>query len=144
MEPLRLELQNFMAHKSTIIDYTLFQSALIVAKGSDNENISNGAGKSTLFKAIEYVLFNYYPTKTIDEIVNKKSEMAKVIFDFKINDSIYRIERSRNSKTNKSDLRLWEKKNNEWTKDGDLTSKTSTELEREIKKLIKKLNIKGC
>lgn len=137
MEPLRLELQNFMAHKSTIIDYTLFQSALIVAKGSDNENISNGAGKSTLFKAIEYVLFNYYPTKTIDEIVNKKSEMAKVIFDFKINDSIYRIERSRNSKTNKSDLRLWEKKNNEWTKDGDLTSKTSTELEREIKKLIK-------
>ena len=104
MEPIRLELENFMGHKHTIIDCTLFSSALIVAKGVSNQDISNGTGKSTLFKAVEYVLFGEYEAKTLDELVRKECDIGKVIFDFKTNDIIYRIERSRNRKTAKSDF----------------------------------------
>lgn len=137
MEPIRLELENFMGHKHTIIDCTLFSSALIVAKGVSNQDISNGAGKSTLFKAVEYVLFGEYEAKTLDELVRKGCDSGKVIFDFKVNDAIYRIERSRNRKTAKSDFRLWEQKNGAWSKEGDLTQKTSSELEQELTKIIK-------
>lgn len=137
MEPIRLELENFMGHKHTIIDCTLFSSALIVAKGVNNQDISNGAGKSTLFKAIEYVLFGEYEAKTLDELVRKGCDIGKVIFDFKVDEKIYRVERTRNKKTAKSDFRLWEQKNGLWSKEGDLTQKTSSELEVELAKLIK-------
>lgn len=133
MEPLYLELINFMGHSESKIDFTEFNSALIFAKGKSNDGKSNGAGKSTLFKAIEFALFGMYHTKTIDKIVKEGTDFCKVIFDFKL-DKEYRIIRSRNKKTGKSDLSLLKKDNGSFI---NLDQKTNSEMEKELAKLIK-------
>ena len=141
MEPLRIELENFLGHRHSVIDCSLFTGALIVAKGATNDDVSNGAGKTTIFHAIEYVLFGKHIAKTLDELVRWGTDQAKVTFDFKMDEKIYRIERSRNAKTKKSDLRLYQQLNGVWpsknAKEGDLTQKTSSEVEAELADLIK-------
>lgn len=135
MEPLSLEFENFMSFRECSLDFTSFTSALIVARGVENEKISNGAGKSTIFKAIEYALFGEYDADTLDEIVRWGTNQAKITFIFKLNDKdIYRITRSRNKKVGKSDLKLSKKNNDSWD---DLTQKTNSESESELAKLIK-------
>lgn len=135
MEPVSLEFENFMSFRECNLDFTSFSSALIIARGIENERVSNGAGKSTIFKAIEYALFGEYDADTLDEIVRWGTNQAKVIFIFKLNDKdIYRITRSRNKKVGKSDLKLAKKNIDSWE---DLTQKTNSESEVELAKLIK-------
>ncbi|HVI40806.1 MAG TPA: SMC family ATPase [Anaerovoracaceae bacterium] len=134
MDPLRLVLENFMGHRYTDIDCTLFNSVLIVGKSKHDDQFSNGAGKSTIFKAVEFVLFGEYETKTIDKIVRRGCDRARVIFDFSLSGQTFRVQRTRNKKSGKSDLRMWEKKGDTWH---DVTQKTSTELEHELAKMIK-------
>lgn len=134
MEPLRLVLENFMGHRATDIDCTVFSSVLIVGKSKNDDRISNGAGKSTIFKAIEYVLFGEYETKSVDKLVRNGCERAKVVFDFSLGTETFRVQRTRNRKSGKSDLRMWEKHGEVWK---DISQKTSTEMELELAKLIK-------
>lgn len=134
MEPLRLVIENFMGHRFTDIDCSLFESALIVGKSKNDDRFSNGAGKSTIFKAIEYVLFGEYEAKTIDKIVRNGCDKARVTFDFILSDRTYRIQRTRNRKSGKSDLRMWELKGAVWA---DVSQKTPTEIENELAKMIK-------
>lgn len=134
MDPVRLQIENFMGHRLTDIDCTLFNSVLIVGKSKNDDQFSNGAGKSTIFKAIEFVLFGEYETKTIDKIVRRGQERARITFDFSISNQIFRIQRTRNSKSGKSDLRMWEKRSDAWV---DITQKTATGSEQELAKLIK-------
>lgn len=133
MRPLRICLENFMSHSFTDIDCTLFKSVLILGKKRNNPLESLGVGKTTLFNGFEYVLFGVVPTKQLDRIVRDNCDRCQVIFEFEISDNIYRIIRSRNKKTGKSDVRFFQKIN-DWN---DISQKTPTETDEEIKKVIK-------
>ena len=50
--PISLEIENFMNHKDSFVDFTQFNSCLIVGKDINDYRKSNGTGKSTLFKLI--------------------------------------------------------------------------------------------
>ncbi len=134
MKPLRIYLENFMSHSLTDIDCTQFNSVLIIGKNKYNDRESNGVGKTTIFKAIDYALFGEYHTKTVDKIVLDGQERCKVIFEFEVPTGIFKIVRSRNKKSGKSDLRLYEQRAGIWH---DISQKTSSECETEITKIIK-------
>lgn len=106
MKPLRLYIENFYCHKQSFIDFTKFDSALVIAKINDNEDYSNGAGKTSIFKAIEYVLFNETPSK-LETIIRDDSDYCKISFDFEYDNSIYRVSRTKTKKNN--DLTFFQK-----------------------------------
>ena len=107
MKPLRLYIDNFMCHEKSFIDFTQFNSALIVGKIENNELYSNGVGKTTIFKAIEYVLFNQADVN-LDKIIRDETDLCKVTLDFIVDSIEYRVSRIRTKKGN-SDLSLYER-----------------------------------
>lgn len=154
MIPARLVIINFSCHERSEIDFTQFSTALIVGKTLGNDDISNGVGKTTIFKAIEYVLFNE-SDESLDRIIRDDCTSCKVILYFKIEEQLYRVSRSRNTKGT-SDLALHvrsaedgtdadvyvdviEKDNKFWK---DKTSRRTGDTEKDLEKLIK-INYKG-
>jgi DNA repair exonuclease SbcCD ATPase subunit len=135
MDPIRLQLENFVMHSKSDIAFDEFSSALIIGKIKGSEKFSNGAGKSTIFNAIKYALFNKVDFSALDKVIRKGTEYCKVIFDFRsmIDNEIYRIQRSRNKKA-EPEVRLFKKTNGEWF---DITSRRNSDTEKDIEKLIK-------
>ena len=97
MKPIRLYIEDFMCHSCSYIDFTQFNSALIVGKIDNNELYSNGVGKTTIFKAIEYVLFNQADVN-LEKIIRDDMASCKVVLDFNIDDQEYRLSRVRSKK----------------------------------------------
>jgi DNA repair exonuclease SbcCD ATPase subunit len=95
--PVRLIIEDFFCHGRSEIDFTQFNSALIVGKLLGNDSYSNGVGKSTIFKAIEYVLFNQSDSN-LDKIIRDDAYSCKVILYFNSDNNFYRLSRSRNKK----------------------------------------------
>lgn len=133
MNPIRICLEDFMSHSFSDIDCTGFKSALIVGKNRQNDRESNGTGKTTLFSAIEYVLFNVAPTKTLDKIIRDDCNKCKVIFEFETLSGVYRITRSRTA-GGKSDVKLERKQQQDWV---NISQRTSAETEKDIQKIVK-------
>ena len=114
MLPRRLYIEDFLIHRESDIDFTLFSSALIVAVDKNNPNESNGVGKTSILRAIDYALFGMIPKgATLEKIVRDGCDKCKVIFEFESTGDYYKIERSRSNKSNKSELKLF-KDNNGW------------------------------
>ena len=95
MKPLRLYIEDFMCYSYGFIDFTQFNSALIVGKIENSELYSNGVGKTTIFKAIEYVLFNQAVDLNLEMVIREDTSLCKVVFDFVIDGQEYRLSRSR-------------------------------------------------
>ena len=141
MEPLRLFIQNFQCHEESFIDFTKFQSALIIGKVDNNEERSNGVGKTTIFKALEYVLFNQSEVK-LEEIIREDSDCCIIIFDFIANNTEYRVSRKRTKKS--TDLSLFIRNNREpcdimpdISEYQDISSRRAADTEKDLFKLIK-------
>jgi DNA repair exonuclease SbcCD ATPase subunit len=134
MDLTRLTIENFCGYKYTDLDLSSIESAVVIGKFTDNDMYSNGAGKSTLTKAIIFCLFGEYDTKTIDSIVRIGTDKAQVTLEFIVDDIKYKIERTRSKKSKKTDLRLWKLIGDKFE---DITSKTPSELDIEVNKLIK-------
>lgn len=132
MLPRRIYLKDFMGHKESDIDCTKFNSCLIVGKNKNNAHISNGVGKSTIFKAIEFVLYGEYACDKIEEIIRNDQELCRVIFEFELDNEIYQVIRQRSKSGTHIYLNIW--KADKWE---SLTSKTNTQTELELNKLIK-------
>jgi DNA repair exonuclease SbcCD ATPase subunit len=98
-----------MCHSCSYIDFTQFNSALIVGKIDNNELYSNGVGKTTIFKAIEYVLFNQADVN-LEKIIRDDMASCKVVLDFNIDDQEYRLSRVR-SKKGATDISLLQRNN---------------------------------
>lgn len=133
MIPLKLSLNNFLGHKESFIDFSLFNSALIIGKDKSNSRKSNGVGKSTIFTAIDYVLYNETPV-TMDKIILDGESKCNVTYEFSSNGETYKVSRGRSS-ANKSELFLFK-----LLSDGNwesLNQKTNGETENELKKIIK-------
>ena len=135
MIPRRLSGKNIECYNFFDLDFTSSNVFSIVGKFNSNLNKSNGAGKSAIFRAIVFALFGY-TTCNLDDIVRFGQTQAEVSFEFELNGSIFKIERSRKiiNKNSKSELKLSEWNGSKWE---SLTQKTNSETEEEIFKLIK-------
>ena len=107
MKLLRLYIENFMCHEYSYIDFSQFNSALIIGKVENNELYSNGVGKTTIFKAIEYCLFNQADIN-LDKIIREDANQSKITIDFLSSDIEYRVIRTR-TKKGSTDLSLYER-----------------------------------
>lgn len=135
MDLLRLTLEDFMGHRLTDIDCTKFSTVLIVGKNKNNDGESNGVGKSTIFKAIDYVLFGEYSSGILlDELVRDGCSKCSVTLEFTVTNGTYKITRTRNKKSKKSELFIWKKGASNWDNIGQ---KTPSEIEFELAKIIK-------
>jgi len=107
LKPLRLYIEDFMCYSNGFIDFTKFNSALIVGKIENNDLYSNGVGKTSIFKSIEYVLFNQADVN-LDMIIREDASLCKIVFDFEIDGQEYRLSRSRTRK-GATDISLWQR-----------------------------------
>lgn len=133
MNPLRLQITDFMNIISADIDCTNFRKVLIVAKNYDNDKESNGLGKTTILSAIDYAIFGKVPTDTLDDVIRDGQKKCKVVYDFELGGDIYRIVRGR-STSKKSELQFKKLVDNKWS---DEDQKTASETVADIAKLIK-------
>jgi DNA repair exonuclease SbcCD ATPase subunit len=56
MIPIKLVMENFASHQHSVLDFTKFNSALIIGAKNDNPDVSNATGKTTIFRAIFWAL----------------------------------------------------------------------------------------
>ena len=133
MKPLRLYMENFMNHKKSEIDFSLFNAALIVGKNKDNARESNGIGKTSIFSAIEYALFGEVPTSVLEKIIRNGTEKCLVEFAFETELGKFKITRGR-SRKGRSELRLHEWVNNDWQA---ISERGMPETNKKINELVK-------
>jgi len=107
MKLLRLYIENFMCHENSYIDFSEFNSALIIGKVENNDLYSNGVGKTTIFKAIEYALFNQADVN-LEKIIRDDASQCKITLDFDSESKEYRLVRTR-TKKGTTDISLFER-----------------------------------
>lgn len=153
MQPLYLYIENFTSHEKSEIDFSSFNSALIIGKVDNNDLISNGVGKTSIFRSIEYALFNQVRDPllskdiVLEKLIRDEAQKMLVIFDFILNDEIYRVIRSRTRKgisdlsfykrnavettfsfhVPETDIKLWD----------DIASRRTADTEADLTKLIR-------
>jgi len=133
MLPKKLIIRNFKGHKETIIDFSKFDSCLIIGQYKSNPRKSNATGKTTIYDAISWVLFNETNLKSVSKLVKNGQKICEVIYEFEQDGIDWQISRKRNNKTTKEVL-LKHLDNGEWKKDD---TRTSSQMEEDIKDLIK-------
>lgn len=95
MVPISIKIKNFFSHKDSEIDFTQFDSALLIGNVGGDYDISNGSGKSAIFEAILWCLFNKSRAATMDDIVFWGENSCKVSFMFKHSGGVYKVVRVR-------------------------------------------------
>lgn len=95
MVPVSLQMNNFFSHKDSFIDFTQFESALLIGNTEGNYDISNGCGKSAVFEGILWCLFNKARVATMDDVIYWGEGACKVVFVFKHLNESYRVVRRR-------------------------------------------------
>lgn len=104
MVPISLDLKNFFSHKDSYIDFTLFESALLIGNTEGNYDISNGCGKSAIFEGILWCLFNKARVAAMDDVIYWGESGCKVTFTFRHGPDIYRVTRRRHRTANTSNV----------------------------------------
>jgi DNA repair exonuclease SbcCD ATPase subunit len=89
MIPLKITLSGFMSYREQQT-LTFDGARLWVLSGP------NGAGKSAIFDAITFVLFGVYrdQKQNFTDLINHGSDRAVVVYDFRLGESIYRVQRT--------------------------------------------------
>src|SRR5262245_53984940 len=91
MNPLRLELTNFLAYRNPApLDFTGIHVAVLTGE--------NGAGKSSLLDAITWTLWGRARAKTDAELVHQGQSEMRVTFTFALRDQLYRVTRAKRAK----------------------------------------------
>ena len=96
MIPSKLKLENFFSHKDSEIDFSKFNSALLIGNTEGDYDKSNGSGKSAIFEAILWCLFNKSRAAMMDDIIRWGETTCSVVLEFKHGDENYLVKRSRN------------------------------------------------
>ena len=87
MIPIHLRLSGFLSYLEPVdLDFTGFDLACISG--------SNGAGKSSLLDAITWALFGQARRRD-DALINSHAKAAEIVFDFRYENNLYRVQRSR-------------------------------------------------
>jgi DNA repair exonuclease SbcCD ATPase subunit len=134
MIPLSLKLRNFFSHADSEIDFSGFQSVLLIGNTEGDYGKSNGSGKSSIFESMLWVLFNKARPAMMDDIVLWGETNCCVEFEFQHNNRIYRVIRDRNRGSSTSTVELALKDDTgAWT---DLSGSTSGATNKSIEELI--------
>jgi len=90
MRPLRLILSNFQSHRSTEVDFSQINCAVLSGP--------NGAGKSSIIDAIRFALFGYARGGNLDTVVTEGEAVCRVEFEFLLGEDHYLVSRQRSRK----------------------------------------------
>lgn len=135
MIPTNLQLKNFFSHKDSEIDFTTFNSALLIGNTEGDYSKSNGSGKSTIFESILWCLFNKSRQSMMDDIVRWGETECSVSLEFVHNDAKYRVVRTRNRMSSTSTVSLYYlDKAGDWV---DISGSTAGLTNSKIEDLIK-------
>ncbi len=86
MIPITLKISGFLSYRTPVeLNFESFDLACISGH--------NGAGKSSILDAITWSLFGQARKKD-DSLVNLQSKVAEVIYDFRYENNVYRIQRT--------------------------------------------------
>jgi exonuclease SbcC len=110
--PVNIEIKNFFSHKDSQIDFTQFDSALLIGNVDGNYDTSNGSGKSTIFEAILWSLFNKSRAAAMDDIVFWGENFCKVVFIFKHDGDLYKVVRKRSRMNSASHITFFRQDSN--------------------------------
>lgn len=102
MEPVLLDLQNFLSYRRETVDLSPITCAALVGE--------NGAGKSSLLDALTWALFGQGTrggTKELDNYVTRSEKEARVEVQFRLNGATYKVVRGRSIARNKSTLEFF-------------------------------------
>nr|BDD46187.1 hypothetical protein 23 [bacterium] len=129
MIPLSLKIRNFFSHKETEVDFTKFNSALLIGNVEGDYNISNGSGKSAIFEAVLWCLFNKARTAAIDDIIMWNETNCHVAFEFLHHGERYRVVRTRSRTTGTSTVEFYVEDEGAWRdKSGSTARLTNDEI----------------
>lgn len=106
MLPVKLKLENFFSHKSSEVDFSLFNSALLVGSVDGDYSRSNGSGKSSVMEGILWCLYNKSRSTTMDDVITWGENKCEVSLQFSHGESQYLVKRTRmrNNSTSTVDL----------------------------------------
>lgn len=135
MLPKNLKIENFFSHKSSEIDFSLFNSALLVGSVDGDYHRSNGAGKSVVMESILWCLYNKSRATTMDDVITWGENRCEVSLSFSHGERDYLVKRirMRNTSTSTVDLFILEE-DGSWK---SLSGSTSGETSDRIVNLLK-------
>lgn len=135
MTPLYLKLENFFSHKESEIDFSEFNSALLIGNVEGNYDVSNGSGKSAIFEGLLWCLFNKSRAAAMNDIIMWGENECMVTLVFSHDQEVYRIRRLRSRVSSTSTVAFdIQDECGEWM---DISGSTSKLTNEEIKKRIK-------
>ena len=135
MIPSRLKMKNFFSHKDSEVDFSLFNSALLIGNTEGNYNKSNGSGKSAIFEALLWCLFNKSRAAMMDDIIRWGEKTCSVELEFSHNNVKYLVTRARNRMSSTSTVEFFTLgKDGEWE---NISCSTSGDTNSKIETLIK-------
>jgi exonuclease SbcC len=135
MIPVRLIIENFFSHRFSEIDFSQFNSALLIGNTEGDYTRSNGSGKSAIFESILWCLFNKSRVAMMDDIIRWGENTCQVSFDFINGGKTYRVVRKRNRSNSSSTVEfLVFDEFGEWK---DISCSTSGDTNSKIESTIK-------
>jgi exonuclease SbcC len=107
MLPKVLKIENFFSHKYSEIDFSLFNSALLVGSVDGDYHKSNGAGKSVVMESILWCLYNKSRATTMDDVITWGENKCEVSLVFSHCEKDYMVKRIRLRATSTSTVELF-------------------------------------
>ena len=107
MIPIRLSMNNFYSHSNSEIDFSDFNSCLIIGNTEGDYSKSNGSGKSVIFESILWCLFNKSRSSMMDDIILWGENSCSVELIFSHFDDIYKVVRVRNRASSTSSVEIF-------------------------------------
>ncbi len=135
MIPFNIKIKNFYSHKDSEIDFSQFNSVLLIGNTEGDYGKSNGSGKSAILESILWCLFNKSRTPMMNDIIRWGETSCSVELEFDHDDTRYKILRTRNRKNSTSTVEFsYLNKLSDWS---DLSGSTSGITNDTIEKIIK-------
>ena len=135
MIPVNLKLENFFSHKDSEIDFSKFDSALLIGNTEGDYSKSNGSGKSAIFESILWCLFNKSRVAMMDDIIRWGEVSCSVAMEFSHNEETYKVIRTRNRVNSNSSVEFCMMDSfGEWK---DLSGSTAGDTNKNIESIIK-------
>jgi DNA repair exonuclease SbcCD ATPase subunit len=128
-----LNINNFYSHADSSIDFSSFNSALLIGNTEGDYDKSNGSGKSSIFEAILWCLFNKSRASMIDDIITWGKNSCSVELLFHHKDILYKVVRVRRRASSTSSVEFSKMHNDEWV---DISGSTSGDTSNRIEDLI--------
>lgn len=134
MIPEYLKIENFFSHKYSEVNFSDFNSALLIGNTEGDYDKSNGSGKSSVFEGILWCLFNKSRVAMMDDIVRWGETTCSVSLEFKHDKKRYLVKRFRNRASSTSTVEFFvQDKLGEWD---DISCSTSGDTNLKIESII--------